>query len=58
MAKISIEARSGTARFAVAVQAPTIQQTLNIGATRFPGSVVRVKVPIAQECSSAEDRAA
>jgi len=58
MAKISIEARSGTARFAVTVQAHTIQHALNIVATRFPGSVVRVKVPIAQECSSAEDRAA
>jgi len=46
MAKISIEMRSGTARFAVGVQAPTIQEALNYVATRFPGNVVRVKSPI------------
>jgi hypothetical protein len=46
MAKISVELRSGTARFAVAVQAPTIQQALNVAATRFPGNAVRVKSPI------------
>jgi len=58
MAKISIELRSGTACFAVAVQAPTIQQALNIAATRYPGSVIRVKSPIAQEGSCVEHRAA
>ncbi len=46
MAKISIEVRSGTARLAVGVQAPTIQQALNIAATRYPGNVARVKSPI------------
>jgi hypothetical protein len=46
MAKISVELRSGTARFAVAVQAPTIEQALNVAATRFPGNTVRVKSPI------------
>jgi hypothetical protein len=46
MAKISVELRSGTARFAVAVQAPTIEQALNVAATQFPGSHVRVKSPI------------
>jgi hypothetical protein len=46
MAKISVELRSGTACFAVAVQAPTIQQALNVAATRFPGNAVRVKSPI------------
>jgi hypothetical protein len=58
MAKISVELRSGTACFAVAVQAPTIQQALNIAATRYPGSVVRMKSPIAQAGSSVEDRVA
>jgi hypothetical protein len=58
MAKISIELHSGTACFAVAVQAPTIQQALNIAATRYPGSVIRVKSPIAQEDSCVEHRAA
>ena len=46
MAKISVELRLGTARFAVAVQAPTIERALNVAATRFPGSPVRVKSPI------------
>ncbi len=49
MAKISVEVRSGAARFAVRVQAPTIQQALSIVATRFPGSVARVKSPIRQQ---------
>jgi hypothetical protein len=49
MAKISIELRSGTARFAVAVQAPTLQQALDIAATRFPGNAFRVKSPIDRE---------
>jgi hypothetical protein len=48
MAEISIEVRSGAARFAVRVQAPTIQQSHNIVATRFPGNVVRMKFPIDQ----------
>jgi hypothetical protein len=46
MAKISVELRSGTARFAVAVQAPTIQQALSVAVTRFPGNPVRVKSSI------------
>jgi hypothetical protein len=58
MAKISLELRSGTACFAVAVQAPTIQQALNIAATRYPGSLVRMKSPNAQVGSSVEDRVA
>jgi hypothetical protein len=58
MAKISIELHSGTACFAVAIQAPTIQQALNIAATRYPGSLVRMKSPIAQVGSFVEDRVA
>jgi hypothetical protein len=58
MAKISIKVRSGTARFALAVQAQTIQQALNIVATRFPGSVVRAKSPIQQEGFLVGDSAA
>ena len=45
MTKISIEVRSGAARFAVAVQAPTIRQALNMAATRYPGNAVRGDVP-------------
>jgi hypothetical protein len=52
MAKISVELRSGTAHFAVAVQAPTIEQALNVAATRFPGSPVRVKSPIERALTS------
>jgi hypothetical protein len=58
MAKISIEVRSGTARFAVAVQAHTLQQAMNIVATRFPGSVVRAKSPIESEGFLVENSAA
>jgi hypothetical protein len=58
MAKISVELRSGTARFAVAVQAPTIQEALNIVATRYPDHLVRVKSPIAEVGSAVGDRAA
>jgi hypothetical protein len=58
MVKISVKVRSGTARFATAVQAHTIQQALNIVATRFPGSVVRAKSPIAQEGFLVEDSVA
>jgi len=57
MAKISVEIRSGMARFAVGVQAQGIQRSLDIVATRFPGNVVRVKSPIDLEIF-AEDRAA
>jgi hypothetical protein len=58
MARISIELHSGTACFAVAIQAPTIQQALNIAATRYPGSLVRMKSLTAQAGSSVEDRVA
>ena len=51
MAKISVELRSGTARFAVAVQAQTIEQALNIVATRYSGHVVRVRSPIGKDGS-------
>jgi hypothetical protein len=58
MAKISVEVPSGTARFAVGVQAPTLQQALNIVATRFPGNVIRMKFPIDHKGSSVGDLAA
>jgi hypothetical protein len=58
MAKVSIEVRSGTARFAVAVQAPTLQQALDIAATRFPGTAVGLKSPIDREGVLVGDRAA
>ena len=58
MVKVSIEIHSGAARFAVAVQAQNIQRALSIVATRHPGSVARVKVPIEPEGFLVEDAAA
>jgi hypothetical protein len=58
MVKVSIEVHDGTARFAVAVLAKSIQQALNIVAARYPGSVVKVKFPIDPESFFAEDSAA
>ena len=49
MVKVSIEVHSGTARFAVAVQAKSIQRALSIVAARYPGSVASVKFPIDPE---------
>jgi hypothetical protein len=58
MVKVSIEIHSKTARFAVAVQAHSIQRALSIVATRYPGSVARVKFPIEPEGFLVEDAAA
>jgi hypothetical protein len=52
MAKLSVQLHSGTTRFAVAVQAPTIQQALNMAATRYSGNVVRVSSPIERALQS------
>jgi hypothetical protein len=49
MVKVSIEVHDGTARFAVAIKAHSIQQALNIVAARYPGSVAKVKFPIKPE---------
>ena len=58
MVKVSIEVHDGTARFAVAVLAQSIEQTLSIIAARYPGSVARVKFPINPESFFVEDSAA
>jgi hypothetical protein len=58
MVKVSIEVHDGTARFAVAVLAKSIQQALNIVAVRYPGSVARVNFPIDPEGFFVEDSAA
>ena len=49
MVKVSIEVRSETARFTVAVQATKIRRVLSIVAARYPGSVASVKSPIDPE---------
>ena len=58
MVKVSIEVHNGTARFAVAVLAKSIQQALNIVAARYPGSVAKVKFPIKPEGFFVEESAA
>ena len=58
MVKVSIEVHDGTARFAVAVLAKSIQQALNIVAARYPGSVAKVKFPIKPEGFFVEESAA
>lgn len=58
MVKVSIEVRSGTARFAVAINAKSIQHALSIAAARHPSSVTKVKFPIDPESFFVEDSAA
>ena len=47
--KISVEVRSGTARFRVGVQAPSIRKALSLVAGRYPRGVVSVAFPIEPE---------
>ena len=49
MIKVSVELRSGTARFRVEVQAESIQRALSLVGARFPGRTYRVKFPIESE---------
>ncbi len=57
MAKISMEVRSGTARFAVAVRFHIIGAP-SIVAARHPDGVAKVGSPIGREGLLVEDRAA
>jgi hypothetical protein len=58
MVKVSIEVHSGTACFAVAITAQSIQHALSIAAARHPSSVTRLKLPIDPESFFVEDSAA
>jgi hypothetical protein len=58
MVKVSIEVHEGTARFMVAIKAPSIQQALSTVAARHPSSAIRVKFPIDPESFFVEDSAA
>jgi hypothetical protein len=58
MVKVSIEVHDGTARFAVAIKAHSIQQALNIVAAQYPSSAARVRFPIDPESFFAEGFAA
>jgi hypothetical protein len=56
--RVSIEVRSGAARFDVAVQAESIQRALTIVGAHHPGSDVRVRFPIDPETFFVNDPAA
>lgn len=58
MVKVSIEVHDGTARFAVAVLAKSIQEALSRYEAQYPGSVAKVKFPIDPEGFFVEDPAA
>ena len=58
MVKVSIEVHDGTARFAVAIRAKSIQQALSIVAARYPSSAARVRFPIDPESFFVENLAA
>ena len=49
MVKVSIEVRSGAARFRVGVRARSIPEALSLVAGRHPGRSCRVKFPIEAE---------
>lgn len=49
MVEVSIEVSSGAARFHVSVRAESIQRANNLVATRYPGRVCRLKLPIDSE---------
>jgi hypothetical protein len=49
MIKVSIEVRSGTARFDVAVQAESIQRALSLVGATYPGRKCQVKFSIQAE---------
>jgi hypothetical protein len=58
MVKVSIEIRSGAARFDVAVQAESVQQAVSFAQERYPKGSVKVKFPIEPEGFFVEDPAA
>jgi hypothetical protein len=49
MVRISVEVRSGTARFRVGVQAQSIRKALSVVGGRYPHGVVEVVFPIEPE---------
>jgi hypothetical protein len=55
MVKISIEVRSGAARFDVAVQAESIQQAVSFVEERYSKGSCKVKFPIEQESFFVKD---
>jgi hypothetical protein len=55
MVKVSIEVRSGAARFDVGVQAESIQRAMSFVRERYPKGNARVKFPIEPESFVVED---
>lgn len=49
MVKVSIQVRSGAARFDVAVSAESVQQAVELLGGNYPARNVRVKLPIPRE---------
>jgi hypothetical protein len=49
MVRISVEVRSGTARFRMGVQAPSIRKALGVVGGWYPRGVVEVAFPIEPE---------
>ena len=58
MVKVSIEVRSGAARFRVAVRAESIQRAMELVGRRFPNRDIRAKFPQALEGLYAEQKLA
>jgi hypothetical protein len=56
--KVSLEVRSGAARFHVAVRAESIQRAVSTVAARYPGRDCQVKVPIDPEGFFVDDAVA
>jgi hypothetical protein len=55
--KVSVELRSGSARFCVGVQASSIRRALSIVGGRHPNGVIRVRLPMDSEGFYIEDPA-
>jgi hypothetical protein len=49
MVKVSVEVRSGTARFRVGVQAESVRRALSMVGGRYPQGAVRVVFPVEPE---------
>jgi hypothetical protein len=58
MVKVSIEVRSGAARFDVGVQAESIQRAVSFVQERYPKGRVKVKFPIESKSFFVKDRTA
>jgi hypothetical protein len=56
MVKVSIEVRSGVARFRVAVSAQSIERAVSLVAGRYPAHNVKVNFPIEPEDFFVDDR--